>query len=278
VEAHNFEIRKHRLQYDDVMNHQRTVIYEQRKRVLLGEDLRESVLAQMRDLVEARTKEFASPEVHRDDWNLTALHQALSEVFPITITLEEMREIAHQEDLVKLLQEDIISAYEERERLAGPEAIRELEHQVTLHVVNTRWIDHLAAMEDLEEGIGLRGYSGTDPLILYRTESYNYWLNLLATIRDDIIRYLFRIAIEPQEIERQRRAALGSSNMPQGQPVEAEDDEGMALPSEPSAPASRPRPARAPRRAAPGRKVGRNDPCPCGSGKKYKKCCGRAAA
>ena len=278
VEAYNFEVRKHRLQYDDVMNHQRTVIYEQRKRVLLGEDLRESVLAQMRDLVEARTKEFASPEVHRDDWNLTALHQALSEVFPITITLEEMREIAHQEDLVKLLQEDIISAYEERERLAGPEAIRELEHQVTLHVVNTRWIDHLAAMEDLEEGIGLRGYSGTDPLILYRTESYNYWLNLLATIRDDIIRYLFRIAIEPQEIERQRRAALGSSNMPQGQPVEAEDDEGMALPSEPSAPASRPRPARAPRRAAPGRKVGRNDPCPCGSGKKYKKCCGRAAA
>ncbi len=278
VEAHNFEIRRHRLQYDDVMNTQRALIYEQRRRVLLGEDLRESVLAHMRDFVAARAKEFASPEVHHEDWNLEGLHAALAEVFPIRASVEEMQEVARHEDLVRLLQEDIISAYEEREQVAGAEQMRELDRLVTLRVVNVRWIDHLAAMEDLEEGIGLRGYSGVDPLILYRKESYDYWQNLLGTVREDIIRYLFRVVIRPQETEEQRRAALGLGATPQGQPVEAEDEDRMAVAGSPVA--TKPAQTRtATRRAAArtGRKVGRNDPCPCGSGKKYKKCCGARA-
>jgi len=286
VEAHNFEIRKHRLQYDDVMNHQRALIYEQRKRVLLGEDLRNTAIAHMREFVETRAKEFASPEVHPDDWQFEALHQALSEAYPVTVTVEQLAEYRHHDELVEFLQEDITAAYEERERLAGGEQMRELERLVTLRVVSARWIDHLATIEYLEEGIGLRGYSGVDPLVIYRKESYDYWQQLLATIRDDIVRYLFRVEIEPQETEEERRARIGLGQGPQGMPVEAEEQDGIAAAAGAAtstagagtalkAPPSR----EAPRRRAAqrtGPKVGRNDPCPCGSGRKYKKCCGRA--
>jgi len=283
VEAHNFETRKHRLQYDDVMNHQRALIYEQRRRVLMGEDLHESIIAHLKEFVADRVKEFASLEIHRDEWNLEALHAVLGDVYPIRAAVEEMLEITHHEDLVQMLQEDIIAAYEEREQVAGAEQMRELERLITLRVVNVRWIDHLAAMEDLEEGIGLRGYSGVDPLVIYRKESYDYWQRLLATVREDTIRYLFRVVIKPQETEEQRRRALGLGQTPQGRPVEAEDEDRMSAPSESGAPvATKAAPARqATRRSAlaptNGRKVGRNDPCPCGSGKKYKKCCGRGA-
>lgn len=287
VEAHNFEIRKHRLQYDDVMNHQRALIYEQRRRVLLGEDLRESVLAHMRSFVEARVNDFAPHDLHRDEWNLEALREALGEVFPIRSTVEEMRSITQREQLIAHLQEDIASAYEEREQFAGEEQMRDLERLVTLRVVNVRWIDHLAGMEDLEEGIGLRGYSGVDPLVIYRKEAFQYWENLLATIRDDIVRYLFRVVLQPQQALERREALLGFGAMPQGQPVEVEEGDGMAPgPEEGVAVATRaaavrqaPVGARSSGRSRPvGSKVGRNAPCPCGSGRKYKKCCGRAAA
>ncbi len=167
----------------------------------------------------------------------------------------------------------MLEAYEAKEARLGPEMMRELERFVTLQVVNMRWIDHLAAMEDLEEGIGLRGYSGVDPLILYQKESYEYWLNLLATVREDIIRYIFRVEFQ--------EAPPVTVATPHGQPVEFEDRmawcprTGVAG----AAPAARPQPARqspmARRAANDGPKVGRNDPCPCGSGLKYKKCCGR---
>jgi len=283
VEAHNFAIRKHRLQYDDIMNHQRALIYEQRKRVLLGEDLRESVLAHLREFVEARVKEFASEEIHRDDWNLEALHLSLSEVFPLQATVEKLSQFGHHEDLVSFLQEEIVAAYEDREREAGEEQMRELECLVTLRVVSMRWIDHLAAMEHLEEGIGLRAYAGVDPLIVYRKESYEYWQNLLATIREDIIRYLFRVRIESAEGAPQERPRAALSATPQGRPVEAEDQDGIAAAAAgPTATVVKAPPRRGlpQRRAATptGRKVGRNDPCPCGSGKKYKKCCGRKTA
>jgi len=296
VEAHNFEIRKHRLQYDDVMNHQRALIYEQRRRVLLGEDLRNSIITHMREFVEARTQEFASPEIHPDDWNMEALHATLQETYPIGVTIEQMEEHRHHEELVEFLQDDITAAYEEREQLAGEEQMRELERLVTLRVVSGRWIDHLAAMEDLEEGIGLRGYSGVDPLVIYRKESYDYWQRLLETIRQDIIRYLFRVEIEPQETEEQRRARLGLGRGPQGVPVETEEQDAMAAaagvvqatasPEQTTsrragaalkAPPSR-EPSRRRAQERTGPKVGRNDPCPCGSGRKYKKCCGRAGA
>ena len=276
VEAHNFEIRKHRLQYDDIMNHQRALIYEQRRRVLLGEDMRESVISQLREFMMARVKEFASPEVHRSEWNLAALHQALTEALPLKVTVEDLEQFVHHEDLVEFLQEQALSVYEEREALVGAEQMREIERQITLWVVSRCWIDHIAAMEDLEEGIGLRGYAGVDPLVIYRKESYDYWQNLLARVQEEVVRLMFRFKIEPQT--KRPAAAASMTSVPQGQPVEAEEADGMA---EPEAPAGRPatatatRPVSTRRAARPTGKVGRNAPCPCGSGLKYKKCCGR---
>jgi len=182
---------------------------------------------------------------------------------------------------VALLQDDIQAAYEERERAAGPDQMRDLERLVTLRVVNARWIDHLAAMEDLEEGIGLRGYSGVDPLIIYRKESYEYWQRLLATVREDITRYLFWIDIKPQETEERRRARVGLGETPRGEPVAVADEDGIraAAAAAPAATAvkapSRREPSRRQAAQRASKKVGRNDPCPCGSGQKYKKCCGR---
>ena len=181
----------------------------------------------MREFVETRAKEFAGPEVHPDDWHFEALHQALSEAYPVSVTVEQLAEYRHHDELVEFLQEDISAAYEKRERLAGAEQMRELERLVTLRVVSARWIDHLATIEYLEEGIGLRGYSGVDPLVIYRKESYDYWQQLLATIRDDIVRYLFRVEIEPQETEEERRARIGLGQGPQGMPVEAEAQDGI---------------------------------------------------
>ncbi len=275
VEAYYFESRKRSLQYDDVMNHQRSIIYEQRMRVLRGQDMHESVLTHMREYVADRVKEFAGAEVGRDYWNLAALRQTIMEVAPLDLSEEELRAFTHQEDLTDFLQEELLRVYAEKEARVGEENLRELERFVTLRVVSMRWIDHLAAMEALEEGIGLRGYSGVDPLILYQKESYEYWLSLLATIREDIIRYAFRVEFEPAEAERYAAAT------PQGQPVEYDDSASVIAPD--GGGAAAPTPART-RTATPtatrasaasGRKVGRNDACPCGSGKKYKKCCGR---
>jgi len=276
VEAHNFEIRKHRLQYDDVMNHQRSLIYEQRLRVLLGEDLRDSIITHLRDLVAIRVKELSGQEIPREEM-LEAIHTSLSEFYPVRLSVEQMRQINREEELTRALQEDIVAAYEEREQFAGEEQMRELERFLTLRVANARWVDHLAAMEDLEEGINLRGYSGTDPLIIYRNEAFEYWNRLLATIREDIIRYLFWIEIRPQEVAEQRQAQLAFGVIPQGQPVEAEDADGMAAPAAPVVTQAAPvRQATRPRAKVARSKVGRNEPCPCGSGRKYKKCCGRS--
>jgi len=275
VEGYNFEIRRRQLQYDDVMNFQRSLVYEQRMRVLRGQDMHESVLTHIREYVQDRVKEFASQEVHRDDWNLAALLQAMLEAAPLEITEEDLRTFTRQDDLADFLQEAVLAAYAAKEERLGLELMRDLERFITLYVVNSRWVDHLAAMEDLEEGIGLRGYSGVDPLILYQKESYTYWLNLLATIREDIIRLIFRY--EPEQAPRQVAAIT-----PRGEPVEFADEDGMVAPDGgepvPAPGAARPRaaaPAGARRAASPSKKVGRNDPCPCGSGLKYKKCCGR---
>jgi len=274
VEAHNFEIRKRQLQYDDVMNHQRSLIYEQRMRVLRGQDMHDSILTHLREYVADRVKEFASQEVHHDDWNLAALRQAVLEVAPLDVSEEQLGGFTRQDELTEWLQEELVGLYEEKERHIGVAQMRDIERYVTLRVVNVRWVDHLAAMEDLEEGIGLRGYSGVDPLIIYQKESYQYWLNLLSTIREDIIRFLFHVTVETPEPARPRQYAAVT---PRGVPVETEDADLMVEPTAPAAPArtsvaARPAARRAP---DPGQKVGRNDPCPCGSGRKYKKCCGR---
>jgi len=248
VEAMHFSSRQHVLKYDDVRNLQREVIYRQRRRVLEGADLKDSVLDSMRSFVERRVREFASPEIHPDDWNLQGLYDALFEVFPINMYAQpdDLRAKKTFPELVEYLQGLIVRAYEDRDQELGAEVLRDLERRITLYVIDTKWIDHLDAMDYLEEGIGLRGYAGVDPVIAFQKEAYDYWVSLQQSIQEDLVRYMFRVQVVREEPKRPAYHEMYASG--------GDDDE----PTQP---------------VKVGKKVGRNDPCPCGSGKKYKKCC-----
>ena len=260
VEAHNFEIRKHRLQYDEVMNRQREVIYAQRHRVLEGADIKEMILNHLREAVTQRCAEHAPTEVSPIQWDLKALYNSLNEIFPLEFyaspaDLENKR----RDDLEAFLQEKILQAYEAREAEIGSELMRQLERLVTLRVINTRWTDHLGYIEYLEEGIHLQGYSGIDPLIIYRKEAFQAWQQLLQAIREDIVKYMFWIQV---------------SQMPQARPARQPAAVGAKAGAAATSGRTAKQTSRATETARNSRKVGRNDPCPCGSGKKYKHCCG----
>jgi preprotein translocase subunit SecA len=250
VEAHHFEIRKHRIQYDEVMNRQREVIYGQRHKILRGADMKEVILEHLRELVIQRCNEYASSELTPQQWELDKLYQLLNEVFPLQ-NYAAPKDLAgkKREELLGFLTEKILQAYQDRENEIGEEMIRHLERLVTLRVISTRWTDHLSYIDYLEEGIHLQGYSGIDPLIIYRKEAFQAWQQLLQAVREDIVQLMFRIQVGPAPEERPARRRP---------PMAAPREAGVA-------PAS---PAEA------GKKLGRNDPCPCGSGRKYKHCCG----
>lgn len=244
VENRNFDMRKHVLQYDDVMNQQRELIYRQRRMVLTGEDLKESV-QEMIGQVATRVVETYCPEgVHQEEWDLEGLLNHVSSAFMPEHGLEtEDLEDMGRDSMKDMLQEKALEAYDAREGELGPENMRELERLVMLRLVDEKWMDHLDAMDQLREGIGLRAYGQKDPLVEYKFESYQMFQNMIDTIREDTVRYLFRVNLV-QEAPRQPR-----------QVSENKYDDGTKKPVRKDA------------------KVGRNDPCPCGSGKKYKKCC-----
>jgi len=250
VEIHNFSMRQHLLQYDDVKNLQREVIYRDRRRVLEGADLRESVIASLHALVASRVREYANPEVHPDEWELDKLYQSLYEIFPIHLYLrpEELRDVPPRE-VTERVQALVTQAYEDREQQFTPEVMRDLEHMITLRVIDTKWIDHLDAMDFLEEGIGLRGYAGVDPLVAFRKEAFEEWEGLQAAIQEEIAKLMFRVQVV-RERTRPQPSPFQEMYASRGGDEEPE-----------------------PKRPERVKKVGRNDPCPCGSGKKYKKCC-----
>jgi preprotein translocase subunit SecA len=250
VESRNFEIRKHVLQYDDVINQQREVIYRQRRQVLTGENLKE-VIQQMIKEVVARTVDTYCPEgVHEEEWDLDGLLNAARQLFLPNKNLNagDLSGAGRQWMKEKFFAM-ALEAYEEREKALGPEAMREIERIVLLKIVDDKWMDHLDAMDQLREGIGLRAYGQKDPLIEYKFESYEMFQNMVASIQEDVVRYIYRVELIPA-VQPQRRQVVENRYQEEGprQPVKKEN------------------------------KVGRNDPCPCGSGRKYKKCCGRAAA
>jgi preprotein translocase subunit SecA len=251
VEARNYESREYVLKYDNVMNLQREVIYRQRRTALEGADLKDTVFNAAETLIDQRLHELASAEMHPDDWDVETIFQALNELFPLDqrIAPDDLRR--PREQLREYLIATVQDMYAEREERHGAETMRDLERMVTLRVIDTKWIEHLDAMDYLREGISLRGYGGIDPLIAYQKEAYEYWQALLLAIREDICRILFRI-----EVVREQPAT------PVYHPISigGGDEEGRL------------RPQRAKR------EVGRNDPCPCGSGKKFKKCCMTKAA
>ncbi|MDH7479631.1 MAG: preprotein translocase subunit SecA, partial [Syntrophomonadaceae bacterium] len=249
VENRNFDIRKHVLQYDDVMNQQRELIYRQRRQVLTGDNLKNNILEMIDASVERLVSVYAPEGVHPEEWDLKGLLEHADQLFlPGHKLAPEDLEGMGRKELEEFLAGQSHQAYEAREQELGPDTMREVERLIMLRIVDEKWMDHLDAMDQLREGIGLRAYGQKDPLIEYKFEGYEMFQNMINAIQDEVVRYIFRVSVvEPQQRHRQvveNRYA----------------EEGVRQPA---------------RRES---KVGRNDPCPCGSGKKFKKCCGRAEA
>ncbi|MCG6980537.1 MAG: preprotein translocase subunit SecA [Deltaproteobacteria bacterium] len=255
VEGQNFNIRKQLLEYDDVMNQQREIIYEQRRQALEEENLQPVILDMIEDIVDDLVDSHTEEETPPEEWDLRGLEQAFLNQFslPLTLSVEAMEDLT-QEGMREFLLEKARNGYSQKEKEWGPEITRDMERLITLQTVDQRWREHLLAMDHLKEGIGLRGYAQQDPLIEYKREGLEMFQEMIDTIKSEIIQMLFRVQVATQEETEQLEEA-------QKQPIFFSHGD--------SAASSKRKPVK---RAA---KIGRNQPCPCGSGKKYKKCCGR---
>ncbi|MBE0467123.1 MAG: preprotein translocase subunit SecA, partial [Candidatus Desulforudis sp.] len=254
VENRNFGIRKHVLDYDDVINQHRELIYRQRRQVLLGENLQPVVLQMMEEMVDQAVATYAPEGVYPEEWNYEGLLDYFAQILPgeamtvedLEARLDKKRDGFQRDDLREFFLGELQQAYAAREEEVGAENMREIERVVMLRIVDEKWMDHLDAMDQLREGVGLRAYGQKDPLVEYKFESFEMFQNMVASIQEETVRQLFRVRIveraqlEHRQVQESRPGAEGPK-----QPVRG------------------------------GKKVGRNDFCPCGSGKKYKKCCGQ---
>jgi preprotein translocase subunit SecA len=256
VEARNFDIRKHLLEYDDVMNKQRVEIYRLRRELLEGKEQREYLVQKMEEILDWILGTYAPDEAEPEEWSTPEISTQMMRLFGIDPVREglDFTKVSHPE-LRQRLHDSIHEKYARKEATLGPEIMRQHERLVALNVIDTQWKDHLLNMDHLKEGIGLRGYGQRDPLTEYKRESFEMFGAMKERIEDDINRFLFLMepVIQKEEDQMRRRR---------------ERDLVFSAPAKEA-----PEPAK---RAA--GKVGRNDPCPCGSGKKYKKCHGAGAA
>jgi len=255
VEGHNFEIRKQLLEYDDVMNQQREVIYRQRREALDGKSLKSAVVEMIREKSVEIADGFAGEKALPEEWDLKGIRTAVFKQFNFHLdgieadTLEDL----DRDGLADLIFDTATTLYDQRETAVGPEDFRQLERVVMLQTVDNLWKDHLLSMDHLKEGIGLRGYAQQNPLLIYKKEGFEMFNNMISRVKDETLGILFRIQIEePKKIDDLRK--------PKGQKMVFSGGEGAEKP-------------KTTQRKT--KKVGRNAPCPCGSGKKYKKCCGR---
>ena len=255
VEAHNFDIRKQLIEYDDVMNQQREVIYRQRREILSGGELRESVLEMISERAEIIVQTYADDRTLPEEWNWASLGEEVFSQFGIRLNVDDKaRAEMNANRLLAVLEEETTSLYAEKEQAFGSDWMRRVEEYIMLQVVDNLWKDHLLSMDHLKEGIGLRGYAQQNPLIEYKKEGYEMFMDLISRIKQDTVAMLFRAM--PAE-------AAQEAELPVERPRERQVSFSHGSSGESRKPQQR--------SAA---KVGRNDPCPCGSGKKYKKCCG----
>jgi len=265
VEAHNFEIRKHLLEYDDVMNNQRKVIYEQRRMILGGENLRDHTLDTIEEVVDRVVNLYTNEDVHPEEWDLNGLREVLLNQFGLDLALEaDQVSRLKQEVLREKIREGVVQAYEKKEAELGEGVMRQLETMIMLQVLDNQWKDHLYSMDHLKEGIGLRGYGQKDPLIEYKREGYDMFSAMIERIESESLQYLFRVQLQPAEREMAASAPRAEPSRPQGK------RSGMKGQVSSSTATSVLEGG-----GSGSRKIGRNEPCVCGSGKKYKKCCGK---
>ncbi|BAS28775.1 preprotein translocase subunit SecA [Limnochorda pilosa] len=285
VESRHFEIRKQVLEYDDVLNQQRELIYEQRRKVLMGESLEETILQFVTDAVKRLVEEYAPEKVHPEEWDLQSLRERYLEIFNRRVAVpDELLAAENREELAERLTEAAQAAYRKRTEELGEATMRELERFLLLRMVDSKWMDHLRNMDDLREGIGLRALGQQHPLIEYRREGFAMFQQMVDSIQEDTVAYLFKVepvaqpgtaapwARRPRALDRARAEHPPLAVMSSGQRRAAGGGAPGAAPAAGGGPGGPARPAPVqPRRV---QKVGRNDPCPCGSGKKYKKCHG----
>ena len=299
VEEQNFLIRKRVLEYDDVMNQQREIVYEYRDRILEGQDMSEIARAQIADAIERLAREYTQGD-YQEEWELDSLFTQLEQIYPVSYELDDVKEGADREALVEDLRKDVVEAYDEREEDLGQELMRALERFMLLQIIDERWREHLHDMDYLREGIHLRGFAQIDPLVAYKNEGFEMFTELMNNIWDEFARYVFNVEVEvdrPQQpaaarpgagpswgfgatstqtrrltesgghglAGRDAIAAAAGSAVPAGV-AEAADLAGDELAGAV--------PVVETRRLDESEKIGRNDPCWCGSGKKFKRCHG----
>ena len=255
VEARNFDIRKHVLEYDDVMNQQREVIYAERRKILRGEDLKENIFFMLDKIIESEMDQYANAKLYPEEWTLDGLIEDAEKIYaPEGKLKKEELEAMSRDELEETLKTTARDAYAAREQLFGEENMRELEKVVMLRVVDNHWMEHLDRMDMLREGINLRAYGQRNPLVEYKIEALDMFEAMEAAIQTDIAKLMYRVSIVTQE-QQQLQDRLQTARASHGE--------------ESSAAETKKKPQRNKN------DIGRNDPCPCGSGKKYKNCCGR---
>nr|WP_320050281.1 preprotein translocase subunit SecA [uncultured Desulfuromonas sp.] len=255
VEGHNFDIRKHLIEYDDVMNRQREVIYEQRREVLAGENIRGTYNAIIEEMVEDIVATFCPEKVSPSDWNVSNLVDDFISQFNFQPELPDLEDKPNTEELTESLKKQVFKRLIDKENEFTPAVLEHLMTVLLLQVIDSQWKDHLLSIDHLKEGIGLRGYGQKNPKEEYKREAYNLFMQMMGRIRQEVLQKLFMIQLVQQddvdrmeEEQKKRKVVMNRSDEADkpAQPVKRDED-----------------------------KVGRNDPCPCGSGQKYKKCCGR---
>jgi preprotein translocase subunit SecA len=260
IEELNFERRKNVLKYDEVMNGQREAIYAERRKILEGQDLKDDALQMVQEVVEDTVETYCPPGTFAEEWDLDALLAAMGEVYPLKVKAADLGEISTTDELADLFVEGAVEAYEQKETSVGEQVVRELERIVLLQITDNRWREHLYEMDYLQEGIHLRAYAQRDPITEYRREAFAMFEELTESIRRDFVRYIYRVELVRPEEQRQTRPQRVQDNREQ---VESGGGQRAAQAANP--------------RQAISDKVPRNAPCPCGSGKKFKKCHGAAA-
>ncbi|MGE5549450.1 MAG: preprotein translocase subunit SecA [Bacteroidota bacterium] len=250
VEARNFDLRKNVLEYDDVLNKQREIIYGQRRQLLAGENIRDRVVQMFEEVIDRIVASHVPEKAPSDEWDLEGLlHEGRMICFPWGLSVESLSGLG-RDTLRSELKRWVLAAYDDKEKQIGAEQLREIERIVMLQTIDRKWMDHLQDMDDLREGIGLRAYGQHDPLIAYKFEAFKMFKEMTDETQVEVVRFLAHLQLQREDVPRQRRPRSMMTNR---------DEDGVV----------------AQRKVD--RKVGRNDPCPCGSGKKYKKCCGANA-
>jgi preprotein translocase subunit SecA len=262
VEGRNFEIRKQLLDFDNEMEYQRKVIYEQRRMVLESKDVKEHILEMLKDTIENILRNYTNKEIYPEEWDWSGLKDHINQIFAISLSIpnEEIPKLSITK-LKDILTKKTFNIYELREKEFTPPLMRQIETMIVLQVVDREWKDNLRRLDELKQGIGLRAYGQKDPLMEYHFEANNMFQDMINSIKEEVVKFIYKVRLKKEESQgisqtrRETPAPIVSSQTKKSSFIKRkglEEEEGQKK-----------------------KKIGRNDPCPCGSGLKYKHCCGK---